>query len=136
MRCRREDGRALQQFLSLPTLHPSIAMLTEPRSEYGALKLLVGGVWVESRSDDLRNSYNPAKGQVIAKIPFALPEEVKGAVASAQDAFDAWKNVSILERAKYLFKMKEVLEKSLSLKMWFQRAVTVILPQLMPKVFP
>lgn len=83
---------------------------TEPR-HYGRLKLLIGGAWTDSRSEDVHDVYNPAKGETLASVPFSLSEETASAVEAAQLAFEKWRRVPIIERVKYLFKMKEVMER-------------------------
>ncbi len=75
------------------------------------LKLLVKGAWVSSRSDDLHQAFNPATGAQMAEVPFSTPEEVSAAVESAHAAFESWKNVPIIDRVKYLFRMKEALQR-------------------------
>jgi malonate-semialdehyde dehydrogenase (acetylating) / methylmalonate-semialdehyde dehydrogenase len=44
-------------------------------------------------------------------VPFATREEVSTAVDAAQDAFDGWRNVPVTERVRFIFKMKEVMER-------------------------
>jgi malonate-semialdehyde dehydrogenase (acetylating)/methylmalonate-semialdehyde dehydrogenase len=87
-------------------------MSREPRPDYGKLKLLVGAEWVESQSSELGQAFDPGKGAPLALVPFALPEEADRAVAAGQSAFEKWKDVSILERVKYLYKLKDVLERN------------------------
>jgi malonate-semialdehyde dehydrogenase (acetylating)/methylmalonate-semialdehyde dehydrogenase len=79
-------------------------------NRFGRLKLLVGGEWKESPSDQSQKVFNPATGEPIGDVPFAKKEEVDDAIGSAQMAFEKWKNVPITERVRYLFKLKEVLE--------------------------
>ena len=88
-----------------------ITMSTEPRANYGKLKLLIDGRWVESGSTELGEAYDPGKGAQVAQVPFALPEEADRAVEAAQRAFEKWREISILERVKYLYKLKEVMER-------------------------
>lgn len=85
----------------------------EPRRDYGKLQLLIDGVWTDSGTEDWRNAYNPATGEVIGKIPFALPEEVNLAAETGQRAFEKWRYVPIIERIKYLFKLKDTMERHL-----------------------
>ncbi|MDA4114636.1 MAG: CoA-acylating methylmalonate-semialdehyde dehydrogenase [Thaumarchaeota archaeon] len=86
-------------------------MSTEPRTNYGKLKLLIDGRWVESGSAELGEAYDPGRGAQLAQVPFALPEEADRAVEAAQRAFEKWREISILERVKYLYKLKEVMER-------------------------
>jgi malonate-semialdehyde dehydrogenase (acetylating) / methylmalonate-semialdehyde dehydrogenase len=86
-------------------------MSTEPRADYGKLKLLIDGRWVESGSTELGEAYDPGKGARLAQVPFALPEEADQAVEAAQRAFEKWREISILERVTYLYKLKDVMER-------------------------
>ncbi|HXZ89455.1 MAG TPA: CoA-acylating methylmalonate-semialdehyde dehydrogenase [archaeon] len=74
------------------------------------LRLLIDGEWVESSASEHLPVMNPATGEVTSKVPFATEAEVDRAVASAELAFEKWRNVPISERVQYLFKMKHVLE--------------------------
>jgi malonate-semialdehyde dehydrogenase (acetylating) / methylmalonate-semialdehyde dehydrogenase len=74
------------------------------------LKNYVGGMWKESDSRDLHPTFNPSTGQAIAEIPYATQSEVSEAAESAERSFGNWSLLPIGERAKYLFKMKEIFE--------------------------
>ena len=49
------------------------------------VKLLIGGQFVESKTTQWRDVVNPATQQVLARVPFATPDEINAAVASAKD---------------------------------------------------
>jgi malonate-semialdehyde dehydrogenase (acetylating) / methylmalonate-semialdehyde dehydrogenase len=66
---------------------------------------------MDSNSQEKRPAFNPGTGDAIAMVPFATREEVSLAVDSAQSAFDDWRNVPIPERVKFIFKMKETMER-------------------------
>ncbi|MBP6533749.1 MAG: CoA-acylating methylmalonate-semialdehyde dehydrogenase [Arenimonas sp.] len=55
--------------------------------------------------------FNPATGQVTGRVPLASKADVQSAIASAQAAFPAWAATTPLNRARVLFKYKELLEK-------------------------
>ncbi|MDA4129529.1 MAG: CoA-acylating methylmalonate-semialdehyde dehydrogenase [Thaumarchaeota archaeon] len=74
------------------------------------LKLLVNGEWKDSKSGEFHPAYNPSTGEVIANIPYVSKEEVRIAVNAAQQAFPKWGNLPIMERVKYLFKMKQAFD--------------------------
>ena len=61
-----------------------------------------------------RNSfiYNPATGEVTAKVKLGSTEDLNNAVAVAQQAFLNWSNTPPLQRARVLFKFKELIEKN------------------------
>ena len=55
--------------------------------------------------------FNPATGQVTGRVPLASTADVESAIASAQAAFPAWAATTPLNRARVMFKYKELLEK-------------------------
>ncbi len=94
-----------------PAAVESIALQTQIRENYGKLKLLIDGDWIESSSSDLGEAYDPGKGARLAQVPFALPEEADRAAEAGAGAFEKWRNVSILERVKYLYRLRDTLER-------------------------
>ncbi|MCF8042241.1 MAG: aldehyde dehydrogenase family protein, partial [Desulfarculaceae bacterium] len=64
-----------------------MAILPEVKSHYGRLKLLIGGEWVESKSEIVNKTTNPATGVEIAEFPTATKEEARAAVEAAQQGF-------------------------------------------------
>ena len=51
------------------------------------VKLLIGGKFVESKTTQWRDVVNPATQEVLARVPFATPDEINAAVASGNEAF-------------------------------------------------
>ncbi|MDI6894923.1 MAG: CoA-acylating methylmalonate-semialdehyde dehydrogenase [Bacillota bacterium] len=80
--------------------------------EAGAERLrnYVGGKWVESRSSVWEEVRNPATDEVLALVPFSTKEEVDECVASAKRAFPEWRATPAVERCRYLFRLKHLLE--------------------------
>jgi malonate-semialdehyde dehydrogenase (acetylating) / methylmalonate-semialdehyde dehydrogenase len=54
--------------------------------------------------------YNPATGEAVAEVPRSTPEEISAAVEAAAKAFPAWSRTPVIQRAKVLFKYRELLE--------------------------
>jgi len=54
--------------------------------------------------------YNPATGQVSGSVALAEKTTVEQAIASAQQAFPAWRNTPPLKRARVMSKLKTLLE--------------------------
>src|SRR3954471_7620610 len=69
----------------------------------------VGGRWTESESSELLDVTNPASNEVIARVPLSTPAELDAAVAAARAALPAWRAVSVPERARRLFALREKL---------------------------
>ena len=56
--------------------------------------------------------YNPATGEQSAEVKLASTLEVNQAVESAKKAFESWSNRPPLQRARVMFKFKELIEKN------------------------
>ncbi|MDE1852631.1 MAG: aldehyde dehydrogenase family protein [Thaumarchaeota archaeon] len=74
------------------------------------MKLLVGGEWKRSDSQEWHDFFDPAVGAALGRVPFSSKEEVNLAIESAQGAFESWRSLPIGDRVKYLFRLKEVME--------------------------
>ncbi len=83
-----------------------MAVLPEVQKHYGKLKLYIDGRWVESASDRVYESVNPATGEVIAEFPSATDAEVEAAIQAAQQGLATWAEVPLRDRARYLFDLR------------------------------
>lgn len=83
-----------------------MAILKEVKKEYGRLRLYINGEWVESKSQDIYESVNPATGAPIATFPCATESEVDAAVEAARNALAVWKQVPVRDKARYLFDLR------------------------------
>ncbi len=72
--------------------------------------MLIGGKWVGSASGARIAVENPARRTIVADVPRAAAADVEAAVAAAEKAFPAWKNVVPRERGKLLLRIAEALE--------------------------
>lgn len=75
------------------------------------LRDYVGGAWVESQAQEALEVCNPATGQVLGEVPLGGAGDVDRAARAAQEAFPAWREIPIVERARYFFNLKFLLEK-------------------------
>src|SRR5581483_3038333 len=73
----------------------------------------VDGRLVAGKSGRTGDVFDPATGQVSAKVPFASAQEVAGAIAAAERAFPGWATTPPLRRARVLFKFKDLIERDL-----------------------
>jgi malonate-semialdehyde dehydrogenase (acetylating) / methylmalonate-semialdehyde dehydrogenase len=71
---------------------------------------LIGGRFQESGSDEVDPIYDPATGETIALLPHSTPEEVDRAVRAAAEAFPAWADTPVPDRAQVMFRFKALLE--------------------------
>ena len=55
--------------------------------------------------------FNPATGEQSAEVKLATTKDVNSAVTIAQKAFESWSTKPPLQRARVMFKFKELIEK-------------------------
>lgn len=79
-----------------------------------AVKLLINGEFVDSKSTEWRDIVNPATQEVLARVPFATVDEVDAAVAAAKAAFKTWKNTSLAARARIMLKLQALIRENMS----------------------
>lgn len=73
------------------------------------VKLLIGGKLVESKTTEWHDVVNPATQQVLARVPFATPDEINAAVSSAKEAFKTWRKTPIGARARVFLKYQQLI---------------------------
>jgi malonate-semialdehyde dehydrogenase (acetylating) / methylmalonate-semialdehyde dehydrogenase len=71
----------------------------------------INGQVHDSASERFSNVFNPATGEVQARVGLASQKTVDEAVASALKAFPVWSEQSSLRRSRVLFKFKELLDR-------------------------
>lgn len=72
--------------------------------------LLSAGNWVTSKSSQTGEVYNPSTGEVIAEVPFCNEAETRAVVASAAAALPAWSATPAVERARVMFRFRQLVE--------------------------
>ncbi len=76
------------------------------------LSNFIGGEWVASSATDTHVVANPATADVLGQTPLSGAAEVDQAVTAARDAFGSWRQVPPVVRARYLFKLKMLMEEN------------------------
>ncbi len=74
------------------------------------LRNYVGGEWVAPSTTEYLDLSNPATGEALGRVPLSGARDVDQAVAAAQAAFLKWREVPPVVRARYLFKLKFLME--------------------------
>lgn len=72
--------------------------------------MLINGEMVQSTSQNWIEVTDPATQDVIASVPCATEQEVEQAVASAQLAFETWKEVPVSDRARLMLRYQALLK--------------------------
>lgn len=76
------------------------------------VKNYVGGEWTLSSSKEWSAVTNPATGDKIGEVPVGNAEDVDAAVKAAKKAFSTWREVPPAARARYLFDLRNLMEKN------------------------
>jgi len=92
------------------------ALLDTPRTSSATNPLgrhLIGGRWIEGRGPTTRRIRNPADtDDILAEVREASTEQVDEACVAAARAFPAWRATPPPDRARVLFRFRELLEEN------------------------
>ena len=79
------------------------------------LKNYINGQWSESKEKNTIDVVNPAKQEVLAKVPYGagIAKDAEEAIAAAFSALQEWRNVPVLTRVQPLYKLKQLLEENM-----------------------
>ena len=70
----------------------------------------IGGRLVEGTSGRAGPVHDPATGALRGEVAYASAEETRAAIAAAEAALPGWSAVTPLQRARVMFRFKELLE--------------------------
>lgn len=70
----------------------------------------VGGQWRATTGSQTADVWDPAIGEVIARVRFSTADDVNSAVAAATAALPGWRRLPANERVQRLFRLKALLE--------------------------
>src|SRR5450432_1037210 len=78
-------------------------------------KMLINGQWVEAASGKTFPTYNPATGEVLARVAEGDREDIDRAVKAARAAFETgpWSKISPSERGRMIWKIADLIEQHL-----------------------
>src|ERR1700678_2786671 len=78
-------------------------------------KMLINGKWVDAASGKTFATYNPATGEVLARVAEGDREDIDRAVKSARAAFEIgrWSQLTASERGRAIWKLADLLEENL-----------------------
>ena len=75
-------------------------------------RMLIDGAWVEAGSGKHFDVFDPATGDVLARVPDGGPEDVDRAVGAARRAFEGgWRDATAQERGRILFRLAEAVRR-------------------------
>jgi malonate-semialdehyde dehydrogenase (acetylating) / methylmalonate-semialdehyde dehydrogenase len=71
----------------------------------------INGQTVATSAERTGAVYDPASGQQTAQVAYATGDDVDAAVRAAQAAYPAWRDTSVVRRARVMFAFRDLLEK-------------------------
>ena len=75
------------------------------------IKHFINGAHYQGQEKNTVEVFNPATGEVAARVALASKQETEEAIRVATEALPSWSNTPPLKRARVMFKFKELLEK-------------------------
>ena len=78
-----------------------------------AVKLLINGQFVDSKTTEWKDVVNPATQEVLARVPFATPAEVEAAIAGAAAAYKTWRHTPVGARMRVMLKLQELIRRDM-----------------------
>lgn len=73
----------------------------------------INGNFVSSTSTLSLDVINPATTELLGKVPLSTRHELDYAVTKAKQAFPSWSEIPPVERARYMFRYRDLLEKNI-----------------------
>jgi malonate-semialdehyde dehydrogenase (acetylating)/methylmalonate-semialdehyde dehydrogenase len=70
----------------------------------------IGDEWCVPAAAEWSEIVNPATGETIGRVPMSGVTEVSEAVHAAREAFPAWRATPVVQRCRFLFRFKALLE--------------------------
>ncbi len=83
---------------------------TGAAQETRVLENYVGGGWTPASSSERLDVTNPATGETLARVPLSNAADLDAAVSAARAALPEWRAVSVIERGRRLFGLREGLD--------------------------
>ena len=85
-------------------------------------RMLIGGQWVDSSDGGQMEVWNPARAEVLGKVPLASAQDVGRAVEAAKGASPGWWGLGSQERAGRLRKLAQIIREHADDLTWLDAA--------------
>jgi malonate-semialdehyde dehydrogenase (acetylating)/methylmalonate-semialdehyde dehydrogenase len=84
--------------------------MTTTETSVRLLDNYVAGQWTASSATDTLPVVNPATGETLAQVPLSSAADLDAAVRAAREALPVWRGVSVIDRGRRLFALREALD--------------------------
>ncbi|ODQ81179.1 hypothetical protein BABINDRAFT_160572 [Babjeviella inositovora NRRL Y-12698] len=117
-------------FASLSTIKLNTTTTSYPTSHTSAkdkpylTPTFINNKLLKSDSSEWFDIHDPSTNHVVSKVPQSTAAELESAIAAADEAFELWKQTSIIKRQQIAFKIVELLRKN-----WDRLAALIVLEQ-------
>lgn len=81
-----------------------------PSSAVREMQNYIGGRWVATSSGEFLDVIDPARGEPLSKVPMSSGADVELAVKAAREAQPGWARRPVIERARLLFRLRELVD--------------------------
>lgn len=117
MRPAAAAGALASTATSYPTTHDKIQSVEDT-------PYFIDNKFVQSKAASFIDLPDPATNNLVTRVPQMTDEEMRAAVASAQTAFESWRNTSVLHRQAIMFKFVALIREN-----WDRLAASITLEQ-------
>lgn len=76
-----------------------------------SIRNFINGQWQEEQHADTEPLYNPSTGEQIGTVPNSGPEAAELAIATAYEAYQSWRDVSIAKRVALIFDLRAAMKR-------------------------
>lgn len=87
---------------SYPTTHDKIEKVEDT-------PYFLNNQFVQSKTDKFIDLPDPATNNLVTRVPQMTDDEMRAAVASAETAFKAWRNTTVLHRQQIMFRFVQLI---------------------------
>ncbi|XP_057671538.1 probable methylmalonate-semialdehyde dehydrogenase [acylating], mitochondrial [Diorhabda carinulata] len=76
-------------------------------------KLFIDGNFVDSKTTEWIDLHDPATNNLVTKVPKSTTSEMEAAVESSKNAYESWKQTSVLTRQQLMLKLQAVIRRDI-----------------------
>ncbi|CAH1956924.1 unnamed protein product [Acanthoscelides obtectus] len=77
------------------------------------IKLFIDGQFVDSKTTEWIDLYDPATNELVTKVPKSTQKEMEDAVESNKKAYETWSQTSVLTRQQLMLKLQAVIRRDM-----------------------
>ena len=89
---------------------PNYPMTHDKIDQVGNTPYFLNNKFVQSTTDKYIDLPDPATNNLVTRVPQMTDEEMKAAVASAEQAFKSWRNTTVLHRQQIMFRFVQLIK--------------------------